>query len=79
MQAAAGNLHVLKSKLYANTAIDSALRDGVPVWKKKTSGAQRESAKIMLALMKEIATLVGAKVKTGKPVQKVKQQGVTTA
>lgn len=81
MQAAAGNLHVLESKLYANTAIDSALRDGIPVWKKKTSGAQRESAKIMLTLMKEIGSLIGAKAKSkpGKPVKKIKQQGVTSA
>lgn len=71
-------LKVLNTHLSTNGAIDDALRDGVPVWKNKATGAQRESAKMMLNLMKEIAGLVGAKAKRPKPTPQIQRAGVIT-
>lgn len=54
---------ILKQTLVNRGAVDEALRDHVPVWKGKTSGAQRETAKEMKSLMAEMAALSGASAK----------------
>lgn len=76
LREAAGDLKVLEAMLPTNGAIDDALREGVPVWKNKKTGARRESAKKMLEVMKEMSRLIG--IKTSKPaVPALKRTGVT--
>lgn len=78
LQAAAGNLKILTTKVATNGAIDDALRDGVPVWKNRATGAQRESGKMMITLMEEIAVLIGAKPLKAPARVTAKQKGVST-
>lgn len=73
---AAGHLNVLENQLPTNGAIDDALRLGLPVWRIKATGAHRESGKLMLSLMKECASLLGARVMSKQQQRKSKQQGV---
>lgn len=77
LREAAGDLKVLEAMLPTNGAIDDALREGVPVWKNKKTGARRESAKKMLEVMKEMSRLVGVKTKkSASPA--LKQAGVVS-
>ncbi|MBM5458938.1 ParA family protein [Pseudomonas sp. P66] len=78
LQAAAGNLKILTTKVATNGAIDDALRDGVPVWKNRATGAQRESGKMMITLMEEIASLIGAKPLKAPARVTAKPKGVST-
>lgn len=55
---------ILKQCLVNRGSVDDALRYGVPVWMKKTSGAQRDTAREMLQLMNEMAGLCGLKIDT---------------
>ena len=61
LRAAVGPL-ILKQCLVNRGSVDDALRDGVPVWDKKSTGAQRDAGKEMRSLMKEIAGLTNLKV-----------------
>lgn len=78
LQAAAGNLKILTTKVPTNGAIDDALRDGVPVWRNRATGAQRETGKMMISLMEEISALIGAKPLKPRVTPNAKQKGVTT-
>ncbi|MGE8065146.1 ParA family protein [Pseudomonas sp. NPDC089569] len=60
-EAGVGNM-ILKTNLVNRGAVDDALRDGAPVWRRRTSGAERTTAKEMTALMSEMAGLCGIKV-----------------
>lgn len=53
---------ILKNSLVNRGAVDDALRDGLPVWRRRTSGAERTTAKEMTALMTEMAGLCGMKI-----------------
>lgn len=71
----AAGVNILKARLGTNGAVDDALRDGVPVWKNKGTGAQRETAKRMISLMKEMCGYVGAR-DMAKTKPKAKAPGV---
>ncbi|WP_116826572.1 MULTISPECIES: ParA family protein [Pseudomonas syringae group] len=73
----AAGVNILTARLGTNGAVDDALRDGVPVWKNKRTGAQRETAKSMVSLMQEICGYVGAKIQPPQAKAVAKQSGVT--
>lgn len=55
---------ILKNSLVNRGAVDDALKAGKPAWRQRASGAERTTAKEMLALMNEMVDLCGIKVPT---------------
>lgn len=54
---------ILRNSLSIRGAIDTAVRQCKPVWALRSSGAERDAAKEMIALMEEVAHMSGVKVK----------------